>query len=282
MPKLHRIPVPLRLPQPRKSEMKGRSMSMLGVEGKRVLITAGAAGIGRAIAQKFTEAGAEVWVTDVAEAAVESARSEDLKASVSDAADEGQVADLVTEVTAEWGKLDVLVNNAGVAGPTGAIENIESKAWLSTFDVNIHSQFYCVKHFLPLLRTSTSAAIVNLSSAAGRLGMAGRSPYSATKWAVVGLTKTLAIELGGESIRCNAICPGAVGGPRIEGVIESKAEMLGKTVEEVTGLYTGQSSLNKLADASDIGNMAVFLGSDMASHVNGQAMAVDGNTEKLF
>lgn len=257
-------------------------MSMLGVEGKRVLITAGAAGIGQAIAQRFTEAGADVWVTDIAESAVESARRQGLRASMSDAADEDQVADLAAEVTSEWGTLDVLVNNAGIAGPTGAIESLESKAWLSTFDVNIHSQFYCVKHFLPLLRTGPSGAIVNLSSAAGRLGMAGRSPYSATKWAVVGLTKTLAIELGSDNIRCNAICPGAVGGPRIEGVIASKADMLGRTVEEVTGLYTGQSSLNKLADAGDIGNMAVFLASDMASHVNGQAMAVDGNTEKLY
>lgn len=257
-------------------------MNMLGLEGTRVLITAGAAGIGRAIAQRFVDVGAEVWVTDIAEAAVESARRQGLRATVSNAADESQVMSLAAEVKESWETLDVLVNNAGIAGPTGAIENLDSQAWLSTFDVNIHSQFYCVKHFLPLLRTSEKASIVNLSSAAGRLGMAGRSPYSATKWAVVGLTKTLAIELGRESIRCNAICPGAVGGPRIEAVIESKAEMLGKSVDEVTGLYTGQSSLNKLAEARDIGDMAVFLASDMASHVNGQAMAVDGNTEKLY
>lgn len=257
-------------------------MNMLGLEGTRVLITAGAAGIGRAIAQRFVDVGAEVWVTDIAEAAVESARSQGLRATVSNAADESQVMSLATEVKESWETLDVLVNNAGIAGPTGAIESLDSQAWLSTFDVNIHSQFYCVKHFLPLLRTSEKASIVNLSSAAGRLGMAGRSPYSATKWAVVGLTKTLAIELGSENIRCNAICPGAVGGPRIEAVIESKAEMLGKSVDEVTGLYTGQSSLNKLAEARDIGDMAVFLASDMASHVNGQAMAVDGNTEKLY
>jgi NAD(P)-dependent dehydrogenase (short-subunit alcohol dehydrogenase family) len=257
-------------------------MNMLGLEGTRVLITAGAAGIGRAIAQRFVDVGAEVWVTDIAAAAVESARRQGLRATVSNAADESQVMSLAAEVKESWETLDVLVNNAGIAGPTGAIENLDSQAWLSTFDVNIHSQFYCVKHFLPLLRTSEKASIVNLSSAAGRLGMAGRSPYSATKWAVVGLTKTLAIELGRESIRCNAICPGAVGGPRIEAVIESKAEMLGKSVDEVTGLYTGQSSLNKLAEARDIGDMAVFLASDMASHVNGQAMAVDGNTEKLY
>src|SRR5699024_7446901 len=112
--------------------------------------------------------------------------------------------------------------------------------------------------------------------------MAGRSPYSATKWAVIGLTKTLAIDLGRENIRCNAICPGAVGGPRIEAVIEAKAELLDKPVEEVRRHYTTQSSPNTLADATDIGNMAVFLASSMASHVNGQAIAVDGNTEKLY
>ena len=257
-------------------------MDMLGLTGARVLITAGAAGIGREIAQRFREAGAEVWVTDIAETAVADAAETGLRATVSNAASEDEVSALAAEVAGLWGGLDVLVNNAGIAGPTGPIETLETAAWLTTFDVNIHSQFYCVKHFLPLLRTSGSASIVNLSSAAGRLGMAGRSPYSASKWAVVGLTKTLAIELGPEGIRCNAICPGAVDGPRIEAVIASKAQMLGVSVDEVTALYTGQASLGKLAAAADIGNMAVFLASTMASHVTGQAMAVDGNTEKLY
>lgn len=257
-------------------------MDMLGLTGARVLITAGAAGIGRGIAERFRTAGAQVWVTDIAEAAVADAAAAGLRATVSNAADEDEVRALAAEVGAQWGGLDVLVNNAGIAGPTGAIETLDSGAWLATFDVNIHSQFYCVKHFLPLLRTGERPSIVNLSSAAGRLGMAGRSPYSASKWAVVGLTKTLAIELGAEGIRCNAICPGAVGGPRIDAVIAAKAQMLGSTVAEVTELYTSQASLGKLAEASEIGDMAVFLASAMASHVTGQAMAVDGNTEKLY
>ncbi|MEG2424872.1 SDR family oxidoreductase, partial [Glutamicibacter sp.] len=134
----------------------------------------------------------------------------------------------------------------------------------------------------PLLRQSTRGSIINLSSAAGRLGMAGRSPYSASKWAVIGLTKTLAIELGGEGIRVNAICPGAVNGPRIQSVIEAKARMLQRPVDEVSDLYHAQSSLNKLVEAEDIANMAVFLASPMALRINGQAMAVDGNTEKLY
>lgn len=257
-------------------------MTSLGLEGKRVLVTAGAAGIGAAIADRFRAAGADVWVTDIVPAAVESAEARGLRATVSNAADEDQVIALRDQIAAEWNCLDVLVNNAGIAGPTGPVDTLDAKDWCATFDVNVHGQFYCVKHFLPLLRNSESASIVNLSSAAGRLGMAGRSAYSASKWAVIGLTKTLAIELGSERIRCNAICPGAVGGPRIEAVIAAKAEMLGRSVEEVTALYTGQSSLNRLADPSDIGDMAVFLASDMARHVNGQAMAVDGNTEKLY
>lgn len=250
--------------------------------GRKVLVTAGAAGIGLAIATRFQELGAAVFVTDINEAAVESARAAGFAASVSDVSDEAQVRALMDTVAAELGGLDVLVNNAGIAGPTGPIETLDAAAWKATFDVNIHGQFYCIKHALPLLRAAEDGAIVNLSSAAGRLGMAGRSPYSASKWAVVGLTKTLAIELGGDGIRVNAICPGAVNGPRIDAVVEAKAAMLGRPVAEVSDLYHRQSSLNRLVEASDIANMAVFLASGLARSVNGQAMAVDGNTEKLY
>ncbi len=257
-------------------------MDMLGLTGARVLITAGAAGIGREIAQRFRDAGAEVWVTDIAETAVADAAETGLRATVSNAASEDEVRALAAEVAGLWGGLDVLVNNAGIAGPTGPIETLETAAWLTTFDVNIHSQFYCVKHFLPLLRTSGGASIVNLSSAAGRLGMAGRSPYSASKWAVVGLTKTLAIELGPEGIRpqcdlsgCGRRSPHR-GGHRLEGADARSLRRRGHRALHRAGV------LGKLATAADIGNMAVFLASTMASHVTGQAMAVDGNTEKLY
>ncbi|MFD7297572.1 SDR family oxidoreductase [Streptomyces sp. NPDC059897] len=250
--------------------------------GKRVLVTAGAAGIGRAIADRFAAHGARVLVTDVAEPAVRSAREAGLAAHVSDASDEAQVRSLMSTVERELGGLDVLVNNAGIAGPTGPVEGVDAADWTRTFDVNIHSQFYCVKHAMPLLRRGTDPAIVNLSSAAGRLGMAGRSAYSASKWAVVGFTKTLAIELGPEGIRTNAICPGAVDGPRIRSVIEAKARMLDRPVEEITALYNDQSSMRRMVAADDIADMAVFLAGPAARSVNGQAMAVDGNTEKLY
>ncbi|KAA5828464.1 SDR family oxidoreductase [Saccharopolyspora hirsuta] len=250
--------------------------------GKRVLVTAGADGIGLAIADRFAGLGARVLVTDIDEDAVRAARDRGLAALVSDASSEAQVEELMGAVRAELGGLDVLVNNAGIAGPTGPVETLDSAAWARTFEVNVHSQFYCVKHGLPLLRESTGASIVNLSSAAGRLGMAGRSAYSASKWAVVGFTKTLAIELGPEGIRANAICPGAVDGPRIRAVIEAKAEMLGRPVAEIAAAYRDQSSMRRLVTAADIADMAAFLASPLARNVNGQAMAVDGNTEKLY
>jgi NAD(P)-dependent dehydrogenase (short-subunit alcohol dehydrogenase family) len=250
--------------------------------GKRVLVTAGAAGIGRAIADRFAECGASVLVSDIDADAVAAARDGGLRAVVSDASDETAVEALMAEVRSRLGGLDVLVNNAGIAGPTGPVDTLDSAAWTRTFDVNIHSQFYCVKHALGLLREGTDPAIVNLSSAAGRLGMAGRSAYSASKWAVVGFTKTLAIELGPEGIRANAICPGAVDGPRIRAVIEAKARMLGRPVEEIEALYRNQSSMRRMVTAEDIADMAVFASSLLARNVNGQVLAVDGNTEKLY
>lgn len=250
--------------------------------GKRVLVTAGANGIGRAIANGFREHGAQVFVTDIDRRQVEAAKAAGFSASVSDASDEGQVSALMKGVEQELGGLDVLVNNAGIAGPTGPVETLDAADWRKTFDVNIHGQFYCVKHALPLLRRGTEPAIINLSSAAGRLGMAGRSAYSASKWAVVGFTKTLAIELGPEGIRTNAICPGAVSGPRIQAVIDAKADMLGTEPADVEALYNKQASLGRLIEAEDIANMALFLASGMARNVNGQALAVDGNTEKLY
>lgn len=250
--------------------------------GKRVLITAGASGIGRAVASRFRDFGAEVFVTDIDPEAVKEARSAGFHALQSDASREEDVQDLMREVQAALGGLDVLVNNAGIAGPTGPVEVLDTATWTKTFDVNVHSQFYCVKHGLAMLREGHGAAIINMSSAAGRLGMAGRSAYSTSKWAVIGFTKTLAIELGPENIRVNAICPGAVDGPRIRAVIADKARMLARPLAEVEALYNGQSSMQRMVTAEDIADTAVFIASPMARSINGQALAVDGNTEKLY
>ncbi|AHC25407.1 MULTISPECIES: SDR family oxidoreductase [Mycobacteriaceae] len=259
-----------------------RNRRVFDFTGRRVVVTAGAAGIGLAIATTMKAHGADVFVTDVNPEAVRAAGEAGLGAAVSDVRCEDDVRQLMRSVEAELGGLDVLINNAGVAGPTGRVDSLDIEDWKATFDVNVHGQFLCVKYALPLLERADDPSIINMSSAAGRLGMAGRSPYSASKWAVIGFTKSLAIELGASGIRANAICPGAVDGPRIEQVIDAKAAMLDLPVDEVAALYRGQSSLGRLIDAADIADMALFLASPLARNINGQAMAVDGNTEKLF
>jgi NAD(P)-dependent dehydrogenase (short-subunit alcohol dehydrogenase family) len=262
------------------------SLEDLSLKDRRIVVTGAGSGIGLRVAQLATDAGAHVLVSDVSEAALEPATAAGISGTVADSGDEAQVADLMRQAGDRLGGLDVLVNNAGIAGPTGPVAELDPDDWRRTFDVNIHGQFYAVKHALPLLRVSAQvsgdACIVNMSSAAGRLGMAGRSPYSASKWAVVGFTKTLAIELGDEGIRVNAICPGAVDGPRIRRVIADKAAMLGRPIEEITDLYLNQSSLRRFVTVDDVAATVLFLLGPGGRMISGQALAVDGNTEKLY
>lgn len=246
------------------------------------MVTGSGSGIGLRIAQVFAARGAQVLASDVSEEALAPARESGLETAVCDVSDETQVVALIEQVRARFGGLDTLVNNAGISGPTGAVETLDSRAWRQTFEVNIHGQFYCVKHAVDLLRASANASIVNMSSAAGRLGMRGRSPYSATKWAVIGFTKTLAIELGPDQIRVNAICPGVVDNDRVRRVIAAKADMLNEPVEAVTEQYAGLASMGKMVTEEDIAQAAYFLASPAAASISGQALAVDGNTEKLY
>jgi NAD(P)-dependent dehydrogenase (short-subunit alcohol dehydrogenase family) len=254
---------------------------MTTIDGARVIITGSGGGIGLRIAEVFRDAGAQVLVSDISDQALALARKVGFEAVACDVGDEEEVHAFLEEGVARLGGLDVLVNNAGVAGPTGPVEQLDSEQWRQTFDVNIHGQFYGVKHALPHLRRSRSPRIINLSSAAGRLGMAGRTPYSASKWAVIGFTKSLANELGPEGITVNAICPGAVDGPRIRRVIESKAQMLGTSAEEVASVYRDQAALRRMVTVEDVAQMALFLAGPGARNVSGQAIAVDGHTEKL-
>ena len=170
----------------------------------------------------------------------------------------------------ELGGLDVLVNNAGVAGPTGFVETLSKADWDRTLAVNITGQFLCARQAIPLLKASKAGVMINLSSAAGHLGFAGRSVYSASKWAVIGFTKSLAIELGPHGIRVNAILPGAVEGPRIRAVIAAKAETLGKPVEEIAALYENQAAMGRMVTARDIANMVLFNASEAARSVSGR------------
>ncbi|MBB1627817.1 SDR family oxidoreductase [Achromobacter sp. UMC71] len=252
--------------------------------GKKVLITAGADGLGLEMAQVFHRAGASVLVCDVNRDRLAALPAElpGVHAVHADVSDEDSVAALFTAVRQKLGGLDILVNNAGVAGPTGFVETLSKADWDRTLAVNITGQFLCARQAIPLLKESRAGVMINLSSAAGHLGFAGRSVYSASKWAVIGFTKSLAIELGGHGIRVNAILPGAVEGPRIRAVIAAKAKTLDKPVDEIASLYENQAALGRMVTARDIANMVLFNASEAARSVTGQAIVVDGFTQKLY
>ncbi len=250
--------------------------------GLRVLVTAGAAGIGRAIANAFVEDGARVHVCDIDEAALSECRATvGVTSSVTDVSREDQVKRLVDEAAEALGGLDVLINNAGIAGPTGTVDEIATRAWRDTIDINLNGQFYCAHYAVPLLRAAGEAAIVNMSSSAGRFGYAFRTPYSASKWAIVGFTQSLAKELGPAGIRVNAILPGIVKGPRMEGVIRARAEQMGVPYDTMEAEYLERISLRHMVTPDDIAATAIFLCSKAGWNISGQSISVCGNVESL-
>ena len=192
-----------------------------------------------------------------------------------------RVRRVVEELTNVYVRLDVLVNNAGIAGPTAPVENIGTDEWDQTIAVNLNGQFYCVRRAVPMLKTAGGGSIINMSSNAAFFGCPLRAPYAASKWALIGFTKTLAMELGPFGIRANAICPSSVEGERIDAVIEKDAKRRGKTAEEIRDMYLRQSSLRCFVSAEDVANLALFLASDKSARISGQALGLDGHTESL-
>ena len=251
--------------------------------GKRIVVTAGGDGIGLEIARAFAAAGSRVLVCDVRPESIERLANDlpEVHSCIADVSREEDVASMFALVDRKLGGLDVLVNNAGIAGPTGRVETLSLVDWERTLAVNLTGQFLCIRQAVPRLRKGNDPSIINLSSVAGHLGMPGRTPYSASKWGVVGLTKSLAVELGGDGIRVNAILPGAVDGPRIQAVIAAKAKALGRSVDEVTRTYTTQAALGRMVTARDIANMVLFAASNLAANVTGQELVVDGYTQAL-
>ncbi|MCL5777065.1 SDR family oxidoreductase [Limibaculum sp. FT325] len=246
--------------------------------GHRVLITAGASGIGRAMAEAFSAAGARVWVTDVDEAALAVCPT-DWGRTLLDVRDEVGTAALTDRIAREWGGLDTLCANAGIAGPTAPIEDMPLDGFRACVAVNLEGAFLAAKHAAPLMKRQGAGAMILTSSTAGLHGYPNRAPYAAAKWAVIGLMKTLAMELGPFGIRANAICPGAVEGPRMEGVVAREAATKGMTTEAVRAGYAAGTSMRSWVTAEDVAAMAVFLASPAARLVSGQAIAVDGHTE---
>lgn len=255
----------------------------LQIKGLRVLVTAGAGGIGLEIVRAFLREGAKVHACDVDAAALAALRKSHPEVSVSttDVADRAAVARLFDDALGALGGLDCLVNNAGIAGPTGRVEEIDPAEWDRTLAVDITGVFNCTRLAVPHLKKSRNGSIANLSSAAGKFGFPLRSPYSAAKWGVVGVTKTWAMELGEFGIRVNAILPGIVEGERIRRVFEAKAKERGISLEEQKRIAFAQASIKEMIQPTQLADMIVFLASPLARTVSGQAISVDGDLQSL-
>lgn len=253
----------------------------LELSATRVVITAGASGIGAATARRLTALGARVWVCDIDPDAVGTIVREGISAMSADVSDTEQVDAFLDVAIDDLGGLDVLVNNAGIAGPGGAAHTVDPDDVTHTMDVNVTSMFRTIRRAVPTMIEQGSGLVVNLSSTAGQFGFPYRAPYAASKWAVVGLTKTLAMELGEHGIRVNAICPGSVSGPRMDHVVELEAEATGRDRDEIRAGFAEQVSMRTFVDPSDIADTIAYLASPLAAKVSGQIIGVDGHTETL-
>ena len=250
----------------------------LDLSGLRVAITAGAGGIGRVMADSFAACGARPFISDIDDDALAGCGHPGIRA------DAGRLQDLerfMDAAAAQLGGLDVLVNNAGIAGPTKPVEQVTPEELDAVLQIDLASLFHCARCAVPLLREAGGVSIVNLSSAAGKFGFPLRSPYSAVKWGIIGFTRTLAMELGPDRINVNAILPGLVDGPRIRNVLRSKAAARGSSDNQETEEALSRVSLRTFVSQQDIANMALYLCSPFGATISGQAISVDGGMEGL-
>ena len=229
------------------------------------------------MARAFAALGDRVWVTDV-DAGMIAALPVGIRGSLCDAASEAEMETLFTEITKDWGGLDIAIANAGIKGPTAAIEAMPLEGWHQCLAVNLDGAMLCARGAARLMKPAGAGVILFISSTSGLYGTPFRAPYVAAKWGVIGLMKTVAMELGPHGIRANAICPGSVNGPRIDRVIEAEAAAKGVTPGAVRQGYASGTAMKRLTDPEDVADMAVYLASDGARMVSGQALAVDGMT----
>ncbi len=249
----------------------------------RVVITGGACGIGLTLARRFAGRGDRVALCDADAAAVERAAADPagFLARVADVTDEAQMAAFLSGVEAAFGGVDVVCANAGTGGPAGRIEDLEYDAWQACVAVNLHGAFLACRWAARVMRAQGAGLILLTTSTSGLHGVPHRSPYVAAKWALVGLTKTLAMELGPAGVRVNAIAPGAVEGARMERVVQMEAKAAGLSEDEVRAIYVKGNSLRTWVTADDLADTALFLASPAANRITGQVLAIDGHTESM-
>ena len=255
------------------------------LKNKKVIISAGASGIGWATTKVCISRGAQVFLCDINEKLINRINKNTkyknkIFAYECDASNESDVIDFFSKVLKKTKKIDALINNIGIAGPTGTLDTLDSEEWERTLQVNVVSHFYFTKQAIPLIKKSKNGSIINISSTAGILGFPLRTPYAASKWAVIGVTKSLAMEFGKFNIRVNAVCPGTIKGDRMKRVVRDKAKFTNTSINTVEKDFVSMSSMNKWILEEDIGKMCAFLISDDSSKVSGQIIAVDGHTER--
>ena len=258
---------------------------MKSLHNKKIIISAGASGIGLATAKVCLSRGAYVYLCDINDKSLKKLNKHPLKNKrlfvyQCDASNEEQVSLFFNKVKKKTKKIDALINNVGIAGPTGSLEKLKSKDWEKTLHVDINSHFYFTKKAIPLIKKSKNGSIINISSTAGIFGFPLRSPYAASKWAIIGVTKTLAMELGKFNIRVNAVCPGTIKGDRMKRVIRDKAKFTKVSSKSIEKDFISMSSMKQWILEEDIGKMCSFLISDDSSKVSGQVISVDGHTER--
>lgn len=251
--------------------------------GSRVVITAGGGGIGRIVGRHLKARGDRVFVCDIDRDLVDQAVLIEGFAGgyVADVTNEEAVDDLFAAALDTLGGIDILVNTAGIGGPVGLLEDLSLDAWRSCISVTLDGTFLCSREVIPHMKEQKSGSIVNFSSTAGLFGYPNRTPYASAKWGVIGLTKSMAMELGPFGIRVNAICPGAVAGDRMDQVIASESAATGSSEADIRENYVAGTSMKTFVDGDDLAEMIAFITSPAGKRISGQALPVDGHTESI-
>ena len=249
---------------------------------RRILVTAGASGIGKEIAAAFLSAGDSVYTCDIDRSALDAAARElpGLKTGICDVGDRQQIQAMMADAVSQLGGIDILINNAGIAGPTAPVQDVDPDQWEAVLKIDLTGTFLITQAAIPHLIASGNGVIIIMSSVAGRFGYPNRSPYATVKWGLIGFMKTLSMELGIHNIRANAILPGAVDGERIKKVFQDRADATGKSLDTVTAEAMSNQSLQYLVDPKDIAALAIFLASDAAKSISGQIMPIDGDMQR--